>query len=83
MSLIYDEIIALLDLKYIPSKRTGFSLYAGIYELSDLNQTINYVLPNKVKVNITNDDIRLKSNSNNNQTSIFTKNVFFLHNFRF
>ena len=28
----YDEIIVILDLKYIPTKRTGFSLNPGITE---------------------------------------------------
>ena len=43
----------------------------------DLNNTLKYILPNTVKVNITIDDIRLKSNSKTNQTSIFTEKSFF------
>ena len=37
MQLTYDEIIDFLDMKYIPTKRTGYSLNPGIYELVDLN----------------------------------------------
>ena len=77
MRLSYDEIIDILDLKYIPTKRTGYSLNPGIYEVVDLNNTLNYILPNNVNVNITIDDIRLKSNLQINQTLIFTEKSFF------
>ena len=67
----------LLDLKYISTKRTGYSLNPGIYEVVDLNNTFKHILPDNVKVNITIDDIRLKSNLKNNQTPIFTERSFF------
>ena len=35
MRLSYDEIMDILDLKYIPTKRTGYSLDPGIYEVDD------------------------------------------------
>ena len=62
MRLSYDEIMDILDLKYIPTKRTGYSLNPGIYEVDGLNNTLKYVLPDNVKVSLTIDDIRLKSN---------------------
>ena len=77
MQLTYNEIIDILDLKYIPKKRTGYSLNPGIYEVIDLNNTLKYILPDNVKVNVTIDDIRLKSNLKNNQTLIFTEKSFF------
>ena len=77
MRLSYDEIIDIFDLKYIPTKRTGYSLDPGIYEVVDLNNTLNYILPNNVKVDITIDDVRLKSNLKINQTLIFTEKSFF------
>ena len=77
MQLTYDEIIDVLDLKYIPTKRTGYSLNPGIYEVIDLNNTLKYILPDNVKVTITIDDIRLKSNLKINQTLIFTNKSFF------
>ena len=77
MRLSYDEIMDILDLKYIPTKRTGYSLNPGIYEVIDLNNTLKHILPNNVKVNITIDDIRLKSNLKINQTLIFTERSFF------
>ena len=72
MRLSYDEIIDLSDLKNIPTKRTGYSLNLGIYEIVDLNNTLKYILPDNVKVSVTIDDIRLKSNLKTNQTLIFT-----------
>ena len=77
MRFSYDEIMDILDLKYIPTKRTGYSLNPGIYEVIDLNNTLKHILPDNVKVNITIDDIRLKSNLKINQTLIFTERSFF------
>ena len=77
MRLSYDEIMNILDLKYIPTKRTGYSLNPGIYEVIDLNNTLKLILPNNVKVNITIDDIRLKSNLKINHTLMFTERSFF------
>ena len=75
--LTYDESIDILDLKYIPSNRTGYSLNPGDYEVVDLNSTLKYILPDNVKISVTIDDIRLKSNLKFNQTLIFTKKSFF------
>ena len=77
MRLSYDEIMEILDLKCISTKRTGYSLNPGIYEVVDLNNTLKHILPDNVKVNITKDDIRLKSNLKINQTLIFTERSFF------
>ena len=77
MRLSYDEIMDRLDLKYVPTKRTGYSLNPGIYEVNDLNSTLKYVLPDNVKVSVTIDDIELKSNLKTNQTIIFTEKSFF------
>ena len=73
----------ILDLKYIPTKRTGYSLNPSIYEVIDLNNNLKHILPNNLKVNITIDDIKLKSNLKINQTLIFTKKIFLLYNSRF
>ena len=77
MRLSYYEIMDILDLRYIPTKRTGYTLNPGIYEVVDLNNTLKYILPDNVKVTITIDDIRLKSNLKTNQTLIFTEKSFF------
>ena len=77
MRLSYYEIMDILDLKYIPTKRTSYSLNPGIYEVADLNNSLKHILPDKVKVNITIDDIRLRSNLKINQTLMFTEKSFF------
>ena len=57
-----DEILDILDIKYIPTKRTGYSINPGVYEVVDLNNTLKYFLPDNVKVSVAIDDVRLKSN---------------------
>ena len=81
--LSYYEIMNILDLNYIPTKRTGYSLNPGIYEVIDLNNTLKHILPNNIKVNITIDDIRLKSNLKINQTERSLLKDLFLYIFRF
>ena len=78
MQLTYDEIIDVLDLKYISTKRIGYSVNPGIYEIVDLNNTLKHILPDNVKVNVTIDDVRLKSILKINQTLIFTEKSFFI-----
>ena len=77
MQLAYNEIMDVLDIKYFPSERTGYTLPPGIYEVSDTNTMLKYLLPDIVKISYTIDDIRLKSKLNINQTLIFTKRYFF------
>ena len=77
MQLTYDEIIDILDLKNIPTKRTGYFLNPGFYEVVDLNNTLKNILPDNLKVSVTIDDIRLKSDLKINQALFFTKTSFF------
>ena len=77
MQLTYDEIIDVLDSKYISIKRIGYSLKTGIYEIVDLNNSLKHILPDNIKVNVTIDDIRLKSILKINQTLLFTEKSFF------
>ena len=79
MQLTYNEIIDIIDLEYIPTKRIGYSLNQGIYEADDLNNTLKHILPDNVKVNVNIDDISLKSNSKINQTLFFTEKSFFFN----
>ena len=73
MQLTYDEVIDILDLKYIPTKRTVYYLNPGFYEVVDINNTLKYLLTDNVKVGVTIDVVRLKSNLKINQTLIFTE----------
>ena len=56
MQLTYDEIINILDLKYVPTKRIGYSLKPNVYQISDINNTLNNILPDNVKLNVTIDE---------------------------
>ena len=75
--LTYDEIIDILDLNYIPTKRTGYSIEPNIYNVIDLNKTLNNFLPNNVKINVTIDERKFKTDIKINQTLIFTNKSFF------
>ena len=77
MQLTYDEIIKILDLKYIPTKRIGFSIKPNIYKVVELNKTLKKILPDNVKINITIDERKYKTDVKINQTLIFTNKSFF------
>ena len=77
MELTSHEITDVLDKKCISATSIGYTLAPGMYENSDLNLILKSLLPDEVKVNITNDDIRLKTNLTTNKTSRFTKKSFF------
>ena len=49
MQLTYNEIIDVLDLEYIPTKRKGYSLNSGVYEVDNLNNTLKHILPDICK----------------------------------
>ena len=75
--LTYDENIDILDLKYIPTKRTGYSIEPNIYNVVDLNKTLKNILPNNVKIDINIDERKYKTDLKVNQTLIFTNKSFF------
>ena len=72
----FDEIKDILDLKYIPTKKSS-SPAPGIYKVTGINLMLKHLFPNNVKISITIDDLSLQSNVNINQTLIFTKKSFF------
>ena len=75
--LTYDEVIDILHLKYIPTTTIGYSLPPGMYEHNDFNFVSKSSLPKEVKVKVTIDDFRLKSNLTFKKTTRFTKKSFF------
>ena len=77
MGLAFGEILNILNIKNFSSERTGFSLPTGTYEIFDFNKTLEFLLPDIVKVSITIDDNRLGSISTIDQTLIFTGKSFF------
>ena len=79
----YDEIVDIMDVKYIAAATIGHTLQAGIYEITDINLMLKSLLPDGIKVIIANDDNRLKSNLTTNKTKCFSEKIFFLHRIRF
>ena len=77
LQLTYDEIVDILDFKYIPTSTRGYTLVPGIHEVSDIIFMLKSLLPKEVKVIITIDDVRLKSNLYTDKTNRFTKKSFF------
>ena len=77
LHLTYDEIVDILDVKYITGSTKGYALPPGLYEISDISLTLKSLLPKDVRVNITIDNIRLKSILTTNKTIRFTKRPFF------
>ena len=77
MQLTYDEIIDVLDLKFIPTKRMGYSIEPNIYNVVDLNKTLKNVLPHNIKINVSIDERKYKTDLKINQTLIFTNKSFF------
>ena len=77
LQLTYDEAVDFSDYKYIPASTKGYTLVPGVYEVTDINFMLKSLLPKEVQVNITIDDVRLKSNLSTNKTIRFTKKSFF------
>ena len=59
MELTYDEIVDILDVKDIAGSTMGNTLATGIYGINDNISILKSLLPNKVKVKFTFDNIRL------------------------
>ena len=76
MQLTYDKYLDILDIKYLPTKRTSFTLPHGINEINDTNKTLEFLSPENLKVNITIDDVRFGSNLYFNQTLNFFEKLF-------
>ena len=72
LELTRNEIIDILDLRYIPLSRTGYSLPLGINESKDIDFMSQFWLPNDVEVKISIDDVRLGSSLSINRTTKFT-----------
>ena len=65
------------DINFFPSQRTGYTISPEKNETSDINKTLEILIPDIVKISITIDNIRLGSNSNINQTLIFIGKSYF------
>ena len=77
LQLTYHEIGDILDGKYIPTKRIGFSIEPNIDNVVDLNNTVKNNLPDNVKISLTIDEEIYKTSLKTIQTAILTNKSFF------
>ena len=63
----------------MPTKKIGYSLKPEIYQINGKNKTLKYIFTDNVKICVTIDNNKLKSNLKINQTLIFTERSFFPH----
>ena len=77
LQLTCDEIVDILDVKYIAASTERYILAPCFYEVTDINMMVKSLLPNDVRVKITIADFRLKSNFTINKSLRFTIKSFF------
>ena len=78
MQLTYDEIMDILDLKHIATKKIGYTLKPNIYQRNDKNKTLKNISPDNVVISVSIDEKIYKSNFQIKQTLIFTNKVSFI-----
>ena len=61
MELTYDEIVDVLDVKYIAGSTIAYTLPPGKYEITDIISMLKSLVAKKVEAKNTNDNIRLKT----------------------
>ena len=76
MELTYDQNSNITVIIVIAGSTIGYAMKLGIYKISDLISMLKSLLPNEVRVKITIDDIRLKSNLTTKESLKFTKKSF-------
>ena len=62
MELTYDKILDVIDIKHTSATSIGYTIASGKNEISDRNMMVKSLPTSGVKVKITIDDLRLKSN---------------------
>ena len=77
MELTYHEVAETLDTKDIDAKSTVCTFQPGMYAVFGINSMLKFLLPDEAKVNITIDDIRLRSILTFNKTIRFAKKYSF------
>ena len=74
--LTYNENENILDTKFIDASTTGYTLEPGLYEISDITFMLKSLLPENIKMKITINDIKRRSNLSTNKTIRFTEKSF-------
>ena len=76
LQLTYHEFVDILDVKYIAASTKEYNLAPGKYESIDINIMLKSLLPKDVKVDITVDDVKLKSILTTNKQKGLLKSLF-------
>ena len=76
MELTYSEIENIIEMIYIDTLTTGYTIPPENYELSDIFWRLKSLLPEEVKLDKIFDDTRLKTTLTTNRTIRFTKKSF-------
>ena len=74
--LTHDEIVDILVVIFFPASTTRDTLAPRMNKISDINLMLKSLFPNKVKVIITIDDIRLRTNLTKNKAIRYTEKLF-------
>ena len=77
IQLTYFKIVDFLNNKNVTGLTGRHTLPRGVYEIIDFNFTLTSLLPKEIKVIITIDDVRLKSNLPTDKSIRFTKKCFY------
>ena len=72
-----------MDVKYVCGSNIGYTVPKGVYEVKDFYLMLKSLLSDEVKVHISVDDYRLKSNLTTNETTRLLEKKLFFHYFRF
>ena len=73
MELTYNDTEKIFVMEFIDTTTIGYTVPPGVYQISDINSMLKFLLPNVVKVDITIDDFRLKANLTTYKTMRFRK----------
>ena len=76
LQLTYNEIIGIMDVKFIAGSTSGYTIPTGVYKIRDTNLMLKSLFHKQMKVKFTVDDIRLKSKLTINKT-IGLQKIFF------
>ena len=76
MGLTYDETVDIMYVKKTAGSTVGYTLPPRQNEINDNNLMIKSLLPNKVKVKVTFDDIRVTSKVLINKKSLLKSHFF-------
>ena len=82
LELTYDEFVDKLDIKNIDQKTTRFTIPVGLFEITVFVLMFKSLHRDEFKMNIINDDIRLKSNLTTKKDEKVYLRMFLLHHIR-